>query len=330
MRLYICYKRIAITFSEAANVKVTALCGGIGGAKLALGLYQVLDKDELTVICNTGDDIELFGLHISPDVDIVMYTLTGLVDSEKGWGLASDTFSFLSTLSGMYKQDKWFGLGDRDLATHVLRTDLLRRGRRLSEVTSELCRLIGLCDVKLLPMSDDSVMTHVRISDGSIVHFEEFFIKFGCEEDIGEVIYRGAKEAAPAPSVLKSIDEADLIVICPSNPIASIGPILSIKGISESLASARCPRIAVSPLVGGEAIKGPTVKFMNALGLESSALGVARFYREYLSHYTLDNEDENLEPEIRKLGLETMVTNTIMRTIDDKKELAKSIISVVR
>jgi LPPG:FO 2-phospho-L-lactate transferase len=311
-------------------MKVVALSGGIGGAKLALGLYHILDKNELTVICNTGDDIELFGLHISPDVDIVMYTLAGSVDPEKGWGYANDSFAFLSTLANVYKQPSWFSLGDRDIATHVLRTNYLKQGMRLSEVTRELCQLIELDDVTLIPMTDDSIATYVRISDGSLIHFEEFFVKLGCEEGIKEIQYTGAERAAPAKGVVESIAEADLVVVCPSNPIASIGPILSIKKISRALLNAKCPVVAVSPLVGGEAIKGPTVAFMKALGLEPTALGVAKHYHDFLSHYILDKVDEDLESEIQKLGLETIVTNTIMQTFDDKKDLAKSVLSIVR
>jgi LPPG:FO 2-phospho-L-lactate transferase len=311
-------------------MKVVAISGGIGGAKLALGLYHILDKNELTVICNTGDDIELFGLHISPDVDIVMYTLAGSVDPEKGWGYANDSFAFLSTLANVYKQPSWFSLGDRDIATHILRTKYLKQGMRLSEVTRELCQLIELDDVTLIPMTDDSITTYVRISDGSLIHFEEFFVKLGCEEGIKEIQYTGAERAAPAKGVVESIAEADLVVVCPSNPIASIGPILSIKKISRALLNAKCPVVAVSPLVGGEAIKGPTVAFMKALGLEPTALGVAKHYHDFLSHYILDKVDEDFESEIQKLGLETIVTNTIMQTFDDKKDLAKSVLSIVR
>jgi LPPG:FO 2-phospho-L-lactate transferase len=311
-------------------MKVVALCGGIGGAKLALGLYHVLEKNELTVICNTGDDIELFGLHISPDVDIVMYTLAGLIDSNKGWGFVDDSFSFLSTLSEVYKQQKWFTLGDRDLATHVLRTSYLKDGLRLSDITDRMCQLVGLNDVRLIPMSDDPITTHVRIGDGSLVHFEEFFVKMNCQEEIREVQYLGAETAFAAAGVLDAISEADRIVICPSNPIASIGPILSVKEILVALKSATCPVIGVSPLVGGEAIKGPTVAFMESLGLDATAVEVARYYQEFLSHYVLDTVDEKLESEIRDLGLECVVTNTIMKTIEDKKELARTVLSISR
>ncbi len=311
-------------------MKVVALCGGIGGVKLALGLYHVLQKNELTIICNTGDDIELFGLHISPDVDIVMYTLAGLVDTEKGWGFKGDSFSFLNTLSDVYQQEKWFTLGDRDLATHVLRTSFLSQGMGLSKAMAKLCSLIGLDDVKLIPMSNHSVATKIRVSDHSLIHFEEFFVRLGCEEEIKEVRYVGAEEATPATGVLESFYNADLIVICPSNPIASIGPILSVKKIASALRNARCPVVGISPLIGGEAIKGPTVEFMNALGVEASAVGVAKHYMEFLSHFILDSKDKDLEPEIQKLGLRTVVTNTIMKTLEDKKELAKTVLSIVR
>jgi LPPG:FO 2-phospho-L-lactate transferase len=311
-------------------MNVVALCGGIGGAKLALGLYHTLKKNELTIICNTGDDIELFGLHISPDVDIVMYTLAGLVDNEKGWGFKDDSFSFLNTLSDVYQQEKWFTLGDRDLATHVLRTCFLSQGMSLSKATTKICGLIGLVDAKLIPMSDELVTTKVRVSDNSLIHFEEFFVRLGCNEEIKEVQYVGAEKAVPAIGVLDALNDADLIVICPSNPIASIGPILSVRQIASALRNAKCPVIGISPLIGGEAIKGPTVEFMNALGVEASAVGVAKHYREYLSHFILDSIDRDLESEIRKLGLKTIVTNTIMKTLEDKKELARTVLSIMR
>ncbi len=311
-----------------AEVKVVALCGGIGGAKLALGLHRVLGDHELTVVCNTGDDIDLFGLHISPDVDIVMYTLAGLVDTEKGWGIADDTFRFLEALGRFYRQDRWFSLGDQDLATHVLRTSRLREGKKLSEVTSELCEYVGLNDVQLIPMTDDSVRTHVRLGTGSLVHFEEFFVRMRCEAEIKEVMYVGADTASPADGVLDAISSADLVVVCPSNPIASIGPILSVKQIASALEDVKCPVVAVSPLVGGEAIKGPTVKFMKSLGLEATAFGVAHHYRRFLSHYVLDAQDRALEAQIEGLGLKTVVTNTIMKTLEDKMDLARIVLSI--
>jgi len=309
-------------------MKVVALCGGIGGVKLALGLYHVLDKNQLTIICNTGDDIQLFGLYISPDVDIVMYTLAGIIDPEKGWGIKDDSFSFMSMLGDIYKQDRWFTLGDRDLATHILRTNHINQGMTLSEVTSKLCQLVGLNDVRLIPMSDDSVKTHIRISDGSLIHFEEFFVRLKCEKKIREVQYVGADNAKPANGVIEAISDADLIVVCPSNPIASIGPILSVKKIVENLKSIDCPVVGVSPLVGGEAIKGPTVAFMKALQLEATAVGVAEYYKEFLSHYIIDTIDEKLEERIKDLDLKCIVTNTIMSTLEDKKKLARTVLSI--
>jgi LPPG:FO 2-phospho-L-lactate transferase len=313
---------------EAQAVKVVALCGGIGGVKLALGLYHVLEKNSLTVICNTGDDINRFGLHVSPDVDIVMYTLAELVDSEKGWGLADESFTFLKTISELYRQEKWFTIGDRDLATHALRTGLLKQGMKLSNVTEKLCNLIGLDDVKLIPMSDDSVTTRIRTGDGNLIHFEEFFVKLRCEPEITEVLYDGADSATAASGVLESVQEADIVVICPSNPIASIGPILSIRQIRDELCEAACPVVGVSPLVGGKAVKGPTVKFMEALRLQADALGVAKLYQDFLSHFIIDEQDRELQRDIADLGVEPKVTNTIMNTIDDKKALARTVLSI--
>jgi LPPG:FO 2-phospho-L-lactate transferase len=313
---------------EAHVVRVVALCGGIGGVKLALGLYHVLEKNSLTIICNTGDDINRFGLHISPDVDIVMYTLAELVDAEKGWGLANESFMFLKTINELYKQEKWFTIGDRDLATHALRTGLLRQGMKLSNVTEKLCNLIGLDDVKLIPMSDDSVTTRIRTGDGSLIHFEEFFVKLRCEPEIAEVLYDGSDNSTAASGVLESVQEADITVICPSNPIASIGPILSIRQIRDQLCEAACPIVGVSPLVGGKAVKGPTVKFMEALGLRADALGVAKLYQDFLSHFIIDEQDRKLQHDIANLGVEPIVTNTIMNAIEDKEALARTVLSI--
>lgn len=309
-------------------MKVVALCGGIGGVKLALGLYHVLEKNSLTIICNTGDDINRFGLHISPDVDIVMYTLANLVDTEKGWGFADESFTFLRTINELYKQNKWFTIGDRDLATHVLRTSLLEQGMELSDVTEKLCNLMGLNDVRLIPMSNQSITTRIRTGDGNLIHFEEFFVKLRCEPEITEVVYDGADDAVAASGVLESIREADIVVICPSNPVASIGPILSVRQIRNQLCETTRPVVGVSPLIGGKAVKGPTVKFMEALGLQADAIGVAKTYHDFLSHYIIDEQDRQLQQDVANLGMEPIVTNTIMKTIDDKKALAQIVLSI--
>jgi len=310
-------------------MRVVALSGGIGGAKLALGLYKALAPSELTVIVNTGDDIELHGLRISPDVDTVMYTLVGLVDPGKGWGMKDDSFRCLQSLHDGYHQETWFNLGDRDLSTHILRTKMLRDGRVLSEVTRKLCDLIGLEDVGILPMTDDMVTSHVRIGDGSSIHFEEYFVKRGCKDKILGIEYVGSEKARAAAGVTEAIDDADAIIICPSNPIASIGPILSIPSIAAAVRGARCPVIAVSPLVGGRAVKGPTEDFMNALGMEVSARGIGEYYRDTVTHLVIDTADAQSAPTVKSLGLRVLVTNTLMHSLDDKIRLAQDVLALV-
>ncbi|MEM2142981.1 MAG: 2-phospho-L-lactate transferase [Candidatus Thorarchaeota archaeon] len=307
-------------------MRVVALSGGIGGAKLALGLYRVLSPGELTIVGNTGDDIEMFGLHISPDLDIVMYTLSGRADPQKGWGIAGDTFHFLDELSRAYHLDTWFGLGDRDIATHVLRTEMLKRGEPLSSATRQLCQMSGLTDMTLLPMTDDTVCTRVDIGDVETIHFEEYFVKRQCRDRIYGVSYAGSETAAPAPGVIEAIEVADILVVCPSNPIASIGPILSVRQIREAMHSVDCPVVVVSPLVGGRAIKGPTEEFMRGLGYDVSVLGVADYYRDMMTHLVIDTRDMEYSNELSARGVVPIVTNTVMQTTDDKVRLAREVI----
>ncbi len=308
-------------------MKVTALSGGVGGAKLVSGLSQVLDHGELTVIGNTGDDIELFGLHISPDLDILMYTLAGLVDTEKGWGIKDDTFTCLDSLNRLYSQDRWFNVGDRDLATHILRTQFLRSSLTLSEVTKKLCMLLGIEGINLLPMTDDKVETLVKIQDGSVIHFEEYFVKRGSADQVQDVVYRGSDKARPPGEVVKALTSSDLIVICPSNPVASIGPILSIRAIRRALQEAKCPRVAVSPIVGGRPLKGPADKFMKGMGFEVSPAGIAKYYHNLVTHLVMDVQDSAIEKQVQSMGLRTTVTNTIMNTMRDRVDLASKVIS---
>lgn len=305
---------------------VTLLSGGVGGAKLVLGFSKVIGKGQLVVIGNTGDDFELFGLHISPDLDIVMYTLAGVVDVQRGWGVKEDTFYCLETLSKSYGLEKWFNLGDKDIATHIYRTALLRKGYKLSKVTELLCSAFGLGSVRLIPMTDNSVETSVKTQDGSIIHFQEYFVKRGCRDSVIGVTYRGSRTAQPAKDVVESIQGSDMIVICPSNPIASIGPILSIREIKSALRKVACPVIAVSPIIRGAPLKGPADKFMSGLGLEVSATGVAKFYKGLIDQLVIDEADAELEGEIRSMGIDVCVTNTVMNTLEDKVRLAKTIL----
>jgi LPPG:FO 2-phospho-L-lactate transferase len=305
---------------------VTLLSGGVGGAKLVLGFSKVLGRGELVVIGNTGDDFELFGLHISPDLDIVMYALAGVVDVQRGWGVKEDTFYCLETLNKLYNCEKWFNLGDKDIATHIYRTALLAKGYKLSKITELLSSAFGLKSIRIIPMTDDSVETSVKTQDGSIIHFQEYFVKRGCRDSIKGVTYRGSRTARPAKGVVECIEGSDMLVICPSNPIASIGPILSIRAIRSALKKVACPVIAVSPIIGGAPLKGPADKFMRGLGLEVSAAGVARFYRGLIDHLVIDEVDAQLEGEIRSMGINVCVTNTVMNTLEDKIRLAKFIL----
>lgn len=300
---------------------IVALAGGVGAARFLRGLAEIVPQEDITVIVNTGDDIELFGLHVSPDIDIIMYTLAGIVDPEKGWGILGDTFRCLDTLE-RYGLETWFRLGDRDLATHIYRTQLLRNGLTLSEVTSRLYRLLGL-KLRILPMSDDPIETMIVTEDGTM-HFQEYMVKRRTEPVVTDVKFRGVEKTKPASGVIEAIMEADGIVICPSNPIVSIGPILALKGVRTALRKGKTRIVGISPIVGGATIKGPADKLMKALGIEVSAYGVAELYRDFLGGFVIDNVDRHLKEHIETLGMKVVVTNTIMRDLKVKIKLAET------
>jgi len=303
---------------------ITVLAGGVGAARFLQGLVKIVPEKEVTVIVNTGDDIQLYGLHISPDLDIIMYTLAGVVDEEKGWGIQGDTFHCLELLQ-RYGYKTWFKLGDKDLATHVHRTFLLRGGLSLSEATSRICQSLGL-KVKLLPMTDDKFETRIRIDSG-IIHFQEYLVKRRAQDKVIDVLFEGAGKAQPAPGVIDSILRADKIIVCPSNPIVSIGTILSVKGVRDGLRETRARVVAISPIVGGAPIKGPADKLMRGLGLEVSAYSVASLYRDFLDAFIIDNMDRTEKGQIEGLGLHAIVTNTIMKSLQDKIQLARVTLS---
>jgi len=307
-------------------VMIAALAGGVGAAKLLQGIVQIYPQEELTVIVNTADDIELHGLIISPDIDILAYTLAGIVDESKGWGIRDDTFNCLQRLKD-YGRDTWFALGDRDLATHIRRTELLRRGRTLAETTREIASHLGI-RVNLLPMTEEKVTTMIDTAEGTI-HFQEFLVKMRAEPEIRGISFRGIEEARPSLGVLESIDRYEGVIICPSNPIVSIGPILSVRDVRKTLAARKSKVVAISPIVGGLPIKGPADKMMHALGVEVSALGVAQLYSDVAGHIVIDEVDENLKGQIESLGMKAKVTNTIMKTMKDKIELSKIVLSVL-
>lgn len=306
---------------------IVALAGGIGAARFLEGLIRVVPQRQITIVGNIGDDIEFHGLHISPDLDIVAYTLAGLVDKKKGWGFQGDTFECQRFLQS-YGYETWFNIGDRDLATHLCRTERLRKGKRLSEVTRHLIRRLGL-RLRLLPASDDSVQTYVITNQGRM-HFQEYMVKRRTRPIVRRVIFSGAKSAKPATGVLKSIMKAKGIILCPSNPIVSIGAILAVPGIRAALRRTKAKVVAISPIVGGKALKGPADKLMRSLGAKPSARGVAEFYSDFLDTLILDRVDRELAPEIEALDIKTVVTNTLMRSMGDKVRLARIAVSELR
>src|SRR6266699_3178032 len=303
---------------------IVVLAGGVGAARFLQGLVQVVPQERLTVIVNTGDDRDFYGLHVSPDLDIVMYTLSGLVDEAHGWGIRNDTYNTMQQLTS-YGNEDWFLLGDRDLATHIHRTNLLRQGKTLNEVTENLRLHFGLC-IRILPMSDQPVTTHIQTPVG-LLHFQEYMVKRHCTDEVQDVLFVGASEARPAPGVLDAIKDAEAILIAPSNPIVSIGSILAIPGIHDALHEASGMVVAISPIVGGAPIKGPADKLMRGLKMEVSAVGVTRCYRDFLDVMVIDQQDAHLAPAIEDLGIPTITTNTIMRDDAAKAALARTVLT---
>jgi LPPG:FO 2-phospho-L-lactate transferase len=317
------------SFSSQDSVRsggITVLAGGVGAARFLEGLVAVTDPADVTAIVNTGDDTVFHGLRVSPDLDIVMYTLAGLVDPKQGWGVRNDSYNALEMLTA-YGRDTWFLLGDRDFATHIVRTELLSQGLPLSEVTSQLSRALGI-KTRLLPMTDDPVGTKIRAASG-VIPFQEYFVHQRAEPDVLEIIYAGMQEAQPAPGVLEAILTARTIVFSPSNPLVSLGTILTIPGVRDALRKAPGRRIAISPIVAGGTIKGPADRMMRSLGWEVSAYGVAEAYRDILDVMVIDQADASLADRIRALGLEVVVADTIMRDADVKAALARLVLEAV-
>jgi len=305
---------------------ITVLAGGVGAARFLQGLVRTVPEEEITVIVNTGDDIQLHGLHISPDLDIVTYTLAGVVDEEKGWGIDRDTSHCLEMLKD-YGHETWFTLGDKDFATHIHRTHLLKQGLSLSEISDEICLALGL-KLKIIPMTNDKFETRI-VTDKGTFHFQEYLVKRHAKDNVINVLFEGSEEAKPAPGVIDSILNASLIVVSPSNPIVSIGTILSVNNIRDTLRKTQAKVVAITPIIGGAPIKGPADRLMKGLSLEVSAYSVARLYQDFLDVFILDYTDRNEKKRIEQLGLQVIVTNTIMKTREDKVRLAKTVLKLV-
>ena len=299
---------------------IICLAGGVGAARFLQGLATVYPPEKITAIVNTGDDLQYLGCHVSPDIDIITYTLAGIVDKDKGWGIEGDTTNCIDQL-GKYSAETWFRIGDRDFATHLLRTAFLQQGFSLSEVTEKI-RITLNVKVRILPMSDGMVMTKVKTPTG-ILEFQEYFVKRKFQDPVENVMYEGASHATPAPGVVPAIETTDLIVIAPSNPILSIGPILAVPGIRDSLAKTRAKIIGISPIIGGKAVKGPLDRIMENLGLDVSPYGVAQLYRGLMRGYVIDDVDKPSISKIVSLGMRVMSTNTIMDSTEAKARLAQ-------
>lgn len=300
---------------------VVVLAGGVGAARFVEGVVQVVDPADVTVIVNTGDDAEFYGLTVSPDVDIVLYTLAGIVEPSQGWGVQGDSYNTLEMLERLGR-DRWFLLGDRDLAIHIHRTELLRQGLTPTEVTDDLRRRLGLA-TRVIPMSDQTVRTSIRTPDGW-QPFQEYFVRRRAQDDVLEIRYDGAEAASPSPGLLEAIERAEAVLVSPSNPLVSIGTILAVPGVRDALRSTPAPVVGVSPIVGGATIKGPADRMMRGLGMEVSAVGVAQAYADFLDVLVIDAQDRDLAPRVEETGVHAVVTDTIMRDLDVKRALAET------
>jgi LPPG:FO 2-phospho-L-lactate transferase len=312
----------------ADDPHVVALAGGVGAARLLAGLVRAVPPERLTIIVNTGDDRLFYGVHVSPDVDIVTYTLAGRVDRARGYGIEGDTTHVIEMLSSL-GHETWFRLGDRDFAVCQHRTARLAAGAGLAEVTDEIRRALGVA-VRILPMSEDACPTIVELSGDRRVHFEEYLARDGAPDDVEGVDLSAARAAAPAPGVLEALEAADAIVFCPSNPIVSIGPILAVQGVRDALQAARAPAAAISPIIGGAPVKGPADRLLRAEGVEVSARGVAGLYRDLVKGYIIDERDAAQAPDVEAMGLRTRVVDTLMRDADVATALARTTLELIR
>jgi LPPG:FO 2-phospho-L-lactate transferase len=306
---------------------IAVLAGGVGAARFLQGLLAVHRPSDITIISNVGDDCEWFGLHVSPDIDIVLYHLAGLADEERGFGLKGDTYNVLERIA-VYGYDTWFSLGDRDLATCITRTDLLRRGRTLAEATAEIASAL-LMPARITPVTNDPLRTKIR-TDDALLDFQEYFVKQRTEGHVRQVLFDGVETAEPAPGVIDAIMEADTVLLTPSNPLVSIAPILSVMGVREALRETKARVATVSPIVGGRALKGPADRMLRDQGMRADAVGIAGLYKDFLEVLVIDGKDEALKPEIEALGLEVVVTDTIMASMEQKAALARTVLEAAR
>jgi LPPG:FO 2-phospho-L-lactate transferase len=312
---------------------LSVLAGGVGAAKFLEGLAAARPSEETTVIVNTGDDTEMHGLYVCPDIDTILYTLTGFVDRERGWGLAGDTFRCLEGW-GRLGLDSWFQLGDQDIATHLYRAERLREGAKLSEVTHELRQRLAqrTSPVRsvpcILPMTDDPAPTYLKTSAG-VLAFQEYFVKLRCEPEVLELDLDAAARCEPAPGVIEAIRGADAVIVAPSNPLISISPILAVPGVRDALRSTKAPIAAISPIIGGKALKGPAARMMASLGHGSSAAAVAELYRDFIDVFVLDTQDVKLQPEIERKEMRVAIAQTIMNSAEAKQQLALGVLEAL-
>ena len=305
-------------------MKIVALAGGVGGAKLAHGLAQILSPEELTIIVNTGDDFEHYGLYISPDLDTVCYTLAGLANPETGWGRVNETWNVIQNASRL-GGPSWFNLGDQDLGTHLERTRRLREGQTLSQITKDFCQAWGV-EPTVLPMSDQPVRTIVETDEGELA-FQEYFVHRRCEPRVKSFRFDGVEIAEPASGAREAIRAAEAIILCPSNPWVSIDPIL--KVLARASTALQRKVVAISPIIGGQTVKGPAAKMYSELGIKPSAFAVANHYRDLVTHFVLDQIDAQLDESVRGLNMQTLVTNTLMKSLDNRKQLAGDVLNFI-
>jgi LPPG:FO 2-phospho-L-lactate transferase len=306
---------------------ITALCGGVGGSKLVLGLYRTLPPGDLAVIVNTADDEEVYGLHVSPDLDTVMYTLAGIANQEFGWGVEGDTFDAMGMLRS-YGEETWFQIGDRDLATNLRRTTRLRSGESLSRITAEMAMRLGVT-AGICPATDDAIATQLLVDD-SWVPFQDYFVRRGHKDRVEALRYEGVSSAIATPAAVEALSEADIIVLVNSNPALSIVPILSVPGVNDAVAGSGAKRVAVSPIVGSNSVSGPAGNLMSLLGYPSSATGVAQTYLGVIDGIVIDVQDEEQSSRIEELGVRVHVTNTIMQSLEDRDRLAVETVEFAR